>query len=81
MLTGLWDKVKVLLGAVPTYGAAAVGVLVALQSEVIPLLPENLALRAAAWVGTAAGIIGAVVAVVSRVKPAPAAERGLLPPG
>jgi hypothetical protein len=80
-MTDFIAKALVLLGAVPTWGAAAVGLLVTFQLEVIPLLPDAWALQVAAWTASAIAILSAVVGVVSRVTPAKPADQGLLPPG
>jgi len=63
------DKVKVVLGAVPTWGAIAVGVLTAVAAELVPALPGPVAVKAAAYIAAALAAISAVVKTVSRVTP------------
>jgi hypothetical protein len=78
-LSTLWAKVKVVLGAAPFWGAAAVGLLTSVQLEVVPLLPGPWQVRAGAAIATALAIVGAIVRTVARVTPVPPAQRGLLP--
>jgi len=75
-----WTKVRVLLAALPAQLAAVQSLLTVLAVEVIPLLPEHLAVRAGAIVAVAAGWIATAAAVVSRVTPVSPARQGLLPP-
>lgn len=73
------ERIRVLLAAVPTWGAAATSVLTVAATHVVPLLPGDVAVRVGAWVAVALGWVAAVVGVVSRVTPVPARDRGLLP--
>lgn len=74
------DKVKVVLTAVPTYGAAAVGVLTVVAAEAVPALPGPVAAKAAAYVASAVAAVTAVVKTVSKVTPVLFPEdEGLLP--
>jgi hypothetical protein len=73
-------KVKIVLTAIPTYGAAAVAVLTVISTSVVPLLPVGVGVKVAAWIAAALGVIQAVVAVVKRVTPVEEADRGILPP-
>jgi hypothetical protein len=74
------EKLKALLQALPAWGAAAQSVLTIVAVEVVPLLPENVAVRVAAVVAVAAGWVATAVAVVSRVTPVRPSQQGLLPP-
>lgn len=85
-ITRLVDRaragVPVLLGAVPTWGAAITAVLTVVAVEVVPLLPGPWAVRVAGWIATLIAAITAIVRVVSRVTPTPPGTEGLvLPPG
>jgi len=79
-MSTLLAKAKVLLAAVPTWGAAAIAVLTVVADQIVPMLPGPMAIRVAGYVATAIAALSAVVAVVSRVTPAPVDKRGLLPP-
>lgn len=73
------EKIKVLLSAVPTYGAVVTAALGAVSATVIPELPGPWQAQAAAVVAAVAGFVASVVAVVSRVKPIVSeAEKGLV---
>ncbi len=75
-------KTKVVLKALPTHLAVVTATLTIVAAELIPLLPENIAIQAAGWIATALAAIAAVVRTISRVTPVlDSAERGLLPPG
>lgn len=65
----VFSKVKVVLMAVPTWGAAVVGLLTWVSVDLVPLLPGPWAVRAAAWAAAAVAAVQAVVSVVSRVTP------------
>lgn len=73
------EKVKVLLNAVPAWGATATAVLTFLATYVVPKLPGDWPVKAGAFVAAALGFVATVVSVVSRVTPAPADQVGLLP--
>lgn len=76
----LIDKALVLLGAVPLYGAAAVGLLTAFQTQIVPLLPGPTGVQVAAWIVSAIAQIQAVASTVSRVTPVLGeTDKGLLP--
>lgn len=79
-MTDLLAKVRVLLAAVPYWGAVATSVLTAVGTEVVPLLPENVGVRVAAVVALALGWVATIVRVVSRVTPVPVAGRGIVVP-
>lgn len=72
-------KVGVLLAAVPAWGAAVQSALTVVATEVVPLLPGDWQVQAAAWVAVALGWVVTIVKVVSRVTPVAPAARGLLP--
>lgn len=74
------EKVKVVLKAVPTYGAAVVAALTFVSTTVVPRLPGGWAVQVGAWAAAALGVVTTVVAVVSRVTPVLFPEdKGLLP--
>lgn len=78
----MWEKYKALIGALPAQLAAVQSILTVLAVEVVPLLPDNVALRLSAWLVVALGWVAAAVQVVSRVTPVPEIARGLVdPPG
>lgn len=73
-------RLRVLLGAVPTYLAAA-GVIVAiLADEIGKLAPGGWQDNAVQILGVLAGIIAAATAIVRRVMPVAPNQRGLLVP-
>lgn len=75
----MFEKVKVLLSAVPTYGAVVVAALTAVGTEVVPQLPVAVQAKVLAGIAVVVGFVGTVVAVVSRVKPiVDEAEKGLV---
>lgn len=75
------EKLKVLAGAVPAWGAAVQAVLVAFAVKVVPLLPVALGVKVAAAIGAVAASVRVLVAVVSSVTPVPDQAQGLvLPP-
>lgn len=76
----MWQKVKVVLTALPTWGAAAVAVLTAFATHAVPVLPVAWQVKVAAVVASAVGGILVVVSVVSRVTPILFPDdKGLLP--
>lgn len=75
----MWEKLKVLLSALPAQLAAVQSLLTAVAVIVVPVLPDNLALRVSAVVAVAAGWVATAIKAVSSVTPVPPAERGLLP--
>ena len=77
----LYEKVKALLSALPAQLAVVQSLLTAAAVEIVPLLPEHLAVRAGAVLAVALGWVATAIAVVSRVTPVPASQQGLLPPG
>lgn len=75
----MFAKVRVLLSAVPTYGAAAQTVITAVSAAVVPVLPVHVGVKVAAYLAAAAASVTAVVKVVSRVTPVvDEAEKGLI---
>lgn len=79
-LRRLWAAVLVVAAAAPAWGAAAVGVLTAVATLVVPLLPGPWQVRVGAWIGTAIVAVRAVVRAVSKVTPTPAGTEGLFVP-
>jgi len=73
-----WDKTRALLAALPAQLAAVQSLLTVVAAEVVPQLPDGLAVKATAWLVLAAGWVATAIAVVSRVTPVPAEARGLV---
>ena len=73
----LYEKLRVLLGAIPTWGAAVQGVLVAFAAGIVPLLPVDVGVKVGAAVAAAIAWIAGMARVVSSVTPVPSAVRGL----
>ncbi len=73
-----FDKIKALLAALPAQLAAVQSVLTVIATEVVPQLPDNAAVRVAAWCALAAGWVATAIAAVSRVTPVPDEARGLV---
>lgn len=71
---------KVLLAALPAKLAAVQALLVAVAAGVVPLLPVNVAVKAAAWIATALACLAAIIRVVSSVTPVPKSAQGLSVP-
>lgn len=63
------EKIKVLLKAVPTYGAVVVAVLASVSATVVPELPGPVGVKVAAVVAAVGAFVQTVVSVVSRVTP------------
>lgn len=75
------EKAMVLIGAWPTLAASLTAVLVAVGTEIVPKLPGDWPVKAAAWIAVALGIITAVSAAVARVTPIlNERDKGLLAP-
>lgn len=74
------EKIRVVLTALPTYLALATLVLTVIADEIIPLLPDNVAVQIAGYIAVALAWIAAIVRTISRLTPAPVEDRGLLPP-
>lgn len=73
------EKVKVLLGAVPVWGAVVQAGLTYVGASVVPNLPADVGLKVAAAVATVGAWVATAVAVVSRVTPVLfPQDRGLL---
>jgi hypothetical protein len=79
-LKDLPAKAMVLLSAWPTLAASLTAVLAVVGSELVPKLPGDWPVKAAAWVAAALAMIGVVSAAVARVTPIlHPSEKGLLP--
>lgn len=63
------EKVRVLLGAVPVWGAVVQGALTYVGTSVVPNLPADVGVKVAAGVAAVAAWVATAVAVVSRVTP------------
>lgn len=75
----MFEKVRVLLKAVPAYGAVVVAALTAVSTQVIPELPGPVGVKVAAVVAAVGAFVQTVVSVVSRVSPiVDEAEKGLV---
>ena len=73
-------KVKVVLKAAPTYLALAITVITVMVGELVPLLPEDLAVRVTAFAVALIAALAAVIRTIRRLTPVPKEQRGLLPP-
>lgn len=73
-------KLKALLSALPAQLAAVQSLLTAVAVIVVPVLPDNLALRVSAVVVVATGWVATAIRVVSSVTPVPNGAEGLLMP-
>lgn len=73
-------NVRALVAALPARLAAVQSALTALAVYVVPLLPENTAVRAAAVLVVALGWVAAAIRVVGHVTPVPAGAEGLTLP-
>jgi hypothetical protein len=73
-------KAKVLLKAWPTWAAVITGVVSVVAQDVIPHLPGDWPVKAAAYVAAGISILAAITAAVSRVTPILfPEEKGILP--
>lgn len=72
-------KVRVVLTALPTWLAAATAVLTVVLFQVVPLLPDNIAVRAAAILTAALAVLRAAGEAVARLTPVKPDARGVLP--
>ena len=68
-MSNFLEKVKVVLGAVPTWGAAVASALTAVSAAVVPQLPVDVGVKVAAVFAAALGVVAAVVKTVARVTP------------
>lgn len=73
-------RAKVVLKALPTYLALVATVIGVLLDEIVPLLPDNIAVQVTAVAATVLVWIAAVIKTISRLTPVDPHERGLLPP-
>lgn len=74
-------RVKVIATALPTYLAlvsTAVGII---ATELVPLLPENVAAQVGGYAATVVAWLAAIIRTISRLTPATPGTYGLLPPG
>lgn len=62
-------KARVLVGAWPSWAAAASATLAIVGAELVPLLPGGWQARAAGYIATALGAIAFISAAVARVTP------------
>jgi len=72
-------RIRVLLGAAPTWIAAAGIISAAVIEEVAKLLPSGWQDNAAQIAGYSAAVIASATAIVRRVTPVFGIERGILP--
>lgn len=77
-MSQFFEKVKVVLGAVPTWGAAATSAITGVSSAVVPVLPVHWGVKVAAVAAGAVGFVAAVVKTVARVTPIVDAAPSLL---
>lgn len=79
-LKDLPEKAMVLLSAWPTLAASLTAVLAVVGTELVPKLPGDWPVKAAAWVAAALAVITVVSSAVARVTPIlHPSEKGLLP--
>lgn len=79
-LKDLPKKAMVLLSAWPTIAASLTAVLAVVGTELVPQLPGDWPVKAAAWVAAAVGMIAVISAAVARVTPIlHPSDKGLLP--
>jgi hypothetical protein len=74
------DRVKVVLTALVTYLTAAAVIVSAAAPEIVKVLPDDWRGGFSEGVVRVLAAIVAAVAIIRRVTPVDAAERGLLPP-
>jgi len=79
-MTKVIARIRVLIGAAPTYLVAASIVVTAVSTEVADAFPGNAATVATKVGGWLLAGIGAATAIVRRVAPVLPHERGLLEP-
>lgn len=72
------ERIRVLLTAAPTYLTAAAVVVAAVAEEIGEAFP-GVDGTVAGWAAPVLAGIAAIIAIVRRVSPVVAAERGLLP--
>lgn len=73
-------RAKVVLKALPTYLALVATIIGVLLDEIVPLLPDNIAIQVSAIAATVLAWIAAVIAAIRRLTPADPETYGLLPP-
>ena len=73
------ERAVVVLSAAVTWLVLAAAVITAFAGEIAPLLPTPWSERLSAWTLSAVAIIGAAIAIIRRVTPVAAEERGILP--
>lgn len=71
---------RVILRALPSYLAVASLVLTVVATEVVPMLPDHVAVRLGGWVAVALAWVATISNVVARLTPAEPESYGLLPP-
>lgn len=76
----MFERLGVLLRAVPTYLSAAGIVVAILADEIGKMAPNGWQDNAIQILGAIAGVLGAATAIVRRVTPVLPHERGLLTP-
>lgn len=76
--TGLWAKIKVIVGAAPTYLVVAAAVVPIVAEEVGNVLPAGAGAVVAQVAITLTGVLGAAIAIIRRVTPVLPSQRGIL---
>lgn len=74
----LWEKIRALIGALPAWLALVQSILTAVAVEVVPLLPDHLAVQVGSVLALMLGWVATAVRLVSRVTPVPAKAQGLV---
>jgi len=78
-LKTLVARAKVVLTAAPTYLVAAAVLIPFVVDQLATVLPTTWSETVAQVAGKAVAVLGVAVAIIRRVTPVPAAQRGLLP--
>ena len=79
-MTSCWARARVIWQAAPTWLTGAAVAITVTNEEIASLLPAGAATTAGRWALLATGWLGAAVAIIRRVTPVPADQRGLLAP-
>jgi hypothetical protein len=76
----LFAKLRVMVGALPTWLAALTAVLTVVGTEIVPLLPGGWPVQAGGWVVVALAVLRTAGEVVARVTTVLPEQRGVLSP-
>lgn len=79
-MNNLGAKIRVIVGALPTWLAIATSVLTILAAEVVPELPGDTQAQVAGWIAAGIAILAAAIAVIRKLTPVlDPSQWGLLP--